>query len=203
MDLLTCAEAADLAGVSERSLRKWARDGRIKRHDGPDGRVRYSRAELEAVQSQAPCLVPPRTRPPTSRVPGCVKGEEPAARERESALVSALRQVLEEANRHVTELHRELRTMREREAALIEEVATLRAQKEERERLVAEVGFLRAQLEGSREAEGILRVLMLRQSEQLQALTEPEPSLPALPEPAGAKRVWGRFLGRLFRASSH
>jgi TolA-binding protein len=194
MDLLTCTEAALLVGVSDRSLRKWAQDGRITRYGGPDGRVRYSRAELVAFRAEASMV---RTKPRLARN-GSRKPVEPATAERESALVAALRQVLEDANRHVAGLHQQLRDTRDREASLTSEAATLRAQVEARERLAREIEFLREQLEASRHVEGTLRVLLLRQSEQLKMVAESEPVTPALPQPLKTPRGWRRFWGRLF-----
>ncbi|NIP97619.1 MAG: helix-turn-helix domain-containing protein [Akkermansiaceae bacterium] len=43
--LLSPAEAAELAGVSERTLRSWRSKGRIRNH-GTEGRPRYRRGEL-------------------------------------------------------------------------------------------------------------------------------------------------------------
>ncbi|MFO7894801.1 MAG: helix-turn-helix domain-containing protein [Longimicrobiales bacterium] len=62
-ELLTPSDAADYAGVTERTLRTWRADGRITNH-GTDGRPLYRRGEL------------PRT-PSTSDTPDI--GYDPAA----------------------------------------------------------------------------------------------------------------------------
>jgi len=46
-------EAAALAGVSERSIRKWASTGKLTRHPGADGRPRYDRGEVAAFRHTA------------------------------------------------------------------------------------------------------------------------------------------------------
>jgi len=54
MELLTPSEAAEVAGVHERTLRKWARAGVLTRHLGPDGRPGYTREEVAGLAAQGP-----------------------------------------------------------------------------------------------------------------------------------------------------
>lgn len=45
-DLITASQAAELLAVSADTIRRWAREGRIKVVVLPSGQQRYSRAEL-------------------------------------------------------------------------------------------------------------------------------------------------------------
>lgn len=47
-ELLTASEAASLLAVSTDTIRRWAREGRIKVVVLPSGQQRYSRAELSS-----------------------------------------------------------------------------------------------------------------------------------------------------------
>src|ERR1043166_6329757 len=49
-ELLTLTEAGAAAGVSDRTLRKYTRQGRITPEIGADGRPRYYRPDVEALR---------------------------------------------------------------------------------------------------------------------------------------------------------
>lgn len=51
-DLLTTGPAEQYAGVSARSLHRWAQDGRLTKYY-IGGRVRWSKAEIDALVSRS------------------------------------------------------------------------------------------------------------------------------------------------------
>lgn len=53
-DLITVAEAADIAQVHDRTVRRWLREERITKHVTGTGRVRVSEAEVRRLVTPAP-----------------------------------------------------------------------------------------------------------------------------------------------------
>jgi hypothetical protein len=50
-ELLTAQEACSVLGITDRTLRKWATQGRIAREFGTDGHSYYRRGELEELRN--------------------------------------------------------------------------------------------------------------------------------------------------------
>jgi excisionase family DNA binding protein len=53
-DLITVGEAAVIAGVDPKTVRRWYREARITKHVTGTGRVRVSRAEILKLSTPTP-----------------------------------------------------------------------------------------------------------------------------------------------------
>jgi hypothetical protein len=51
---ISACDAREALGVAERTLRKWAVKGRLRREFGPDGRPRYRRTDIARLQAETP-----------------------------------------------------------------------------------------------------------------------------------------------------
>lgn len=58
--MLTRAEAAELAGVTVRTITRWQRDGLIRTYRGVTNRVRFKRAEVLEIVRCDPDPEPPK-----------------------------------------------------------------------------------------------------------------------------------------------
>lgn len=152
------AEAAVVLGVSERTLREWVRSGKAAAHVAPAPQ-RGKRITLEEVERLRPLVPADSGRPP-----------QPAGSEQRQPPVDSgePRQTAADSGK----LH-------EVEKALAAAQAELRAVSGERD-------HLREQIGQHIQAEAEMRVLLLRQSEQITKLQDAQEQK-ALPEP---KRQW-------------
>lgn len=53
-DLITVAEAASVGGVDPKTVRRWYREGKIRKYATGTGRVRVSRTEIEKLTTPTP-----------------------------------------------------------------------------------------------------------------------------------------------------
>lgn len=193
MELLRPKAAAELVGVTDRTLRKWAAAGKLTKHTARDGSPRYDRAELESLANvEADRKGPEETGPPDRNEPeGAGSWPEGAgswpdaaeqwrnALEREAALShenAALR-------REVVELHQAAAHQAQQHAA------TLTEQAERLGRLEAEAAeraYLRERIQA-------LELALNREQESVLRFTETMRALPAPEQPA---RPWWRWWGK-------
>ena len=193
MELLNQAEAAAVAGVSDRTLRKWTAAGRLTRHVGADGRPRYDRQQLAALTGTASGTPPEpigtqaelfRNEPERT---GTSAGIDSASFVTPYAARWAA--ALEREERHLAELagvRQQLQQLHAEQAVLAVEVGELRAVRDERDRLVSEVDRLHLAL--NREQESVLRLAARLEESQLALREATAPR--ALPKPT---RPWWRF----------
>lgn len=127
MALLTSVEAAALAGVSERTVRKWVLSGKLTRHEGEDGRPRYDREEVSRVRNGSE----PGSEPEPGDSEAREESAEPVPNETEGALRARI---------HGLEIA--LRIHASRRGQLESEVAWLRARLVEAERASSELRVL-------------------------------------------------------------
>lgn len=197
---VSVTQAAGAAGVSERSLWRWVEKGRVV------SRVSDTGAREVRLES-----VPRRGR---VSVNGQGSQSEPAPGDRQVSDVAATTDSGDSGatdttdTAQVAELRRQLAEVEgkaryyEVQAGLLDrarQTATAELQ-HARQAHAQETEFLRERLVGSEKAQEELRVLMLRQSEALEALTAAQRALPATTapqEPAEEPaRPWWRFWGR-------
>ena len=56
--LLTSPEVADLFGVSDETVRRWAKDGKLPVVELPSGRVKFRRSDIDAILAPTPVVDP-------------------------------------------------------------------------------------------------------------------------------------------------
>ena len=184
MERITPAEAVKLAGVSDRTLRTWVKQGKITRHTGADGRPRFDPQELRAVRPE----VNPEANGETSG------SGSPTGRLPEAETLAQLRQDLadqvrraDQAERRIAGAHQAARVMALR---LSEALAALERERQRAEDLAEELAVER---ERHAAAERELRVLLLRSSESLAAVVSAHQA-PALT--SSRARAWWRIFDR-------
>jgi hypothetical protein len=181
MDLLTATEAAALAGVSDRTLRKYVRMGRLTRVFDDAGRACYHHAELAALGTGSGTLIPEAERAGTGpgrrwTGSGTVIVRKRSTPEAESAHRNGLNGPRHALSPPTTGIDTgEVDRLRQ---SLAHALAERDRADQERERVIHDMEFLRQQLEQRAEelrrrdvAESELRRLMAALTESNRMLT--------------------------------
>jgi DNA-binding transcriptional MerR regulator len=195
MDLVTATEAANLAGVSDRTLRKYVRSGRLSRVFDEAGRACYRIDELEGLESGSGAPVPEaeRTGSGTGTAwtgSGTVRVRKRSRPEAESGESPSLNGHWHEVSPGAAgSFHTETRPEPYHRAELAEQKASLL--ESERDRLREDLDHARAQLDArveeiqrrdqaERELRAVLARLEMTNSELASALVQK--ALPPAPE---------------------